>query len=166
MTPRRTAARATIACLAVAAALAGCGSSGGGPSSAGTGGGSPAGQSPTSSSTTPGPMPSGSMTSAAAPAGGASSAGAAPGAGKPAASAMVEIKDFAYRTPPTVAPGSTVSVRNADSEAHTLTADRGGAFAVVLPPRATKTFTAPAAPGRYTFHCEYHANMHGTLVVS
>ena len=27
------------------------------------------------------------------------------------------------------------------------------------------TFTAPAAPGSYKFHCAYHSNMHGTLVV-
>jgi plastocyanin len=27
------------------------------------------------------------------------------------------------------------------------------------------TFTAPNKPGTYPFHCTYHSNMHGVLVV-
>jgi plastocyanin len=27
------------------------------------------------------------------------------------------------------------------------------------------TFTAPAKPGSYPYHCEYHGSMHGTLIV-
>jgi plastocyanin len=78
---------------------------------------------------------------------------------------MIMIQNFAYKAPASVAPGATVSVMNMDGEAHTVTADTGSAFGVTVPPGKTVTLTAPTAPGSYAFHCEYHANMHGTLVV-
>jgi plastocyanin len=53
---------------------------------------------------------------------------------------------------------------NMDGEAHTVTSDTG-AFDVKAPASATVTFKAPMTPGRYPFHCTYHSNMHGTLVV-
>jgi plastocyanin len=54
---------------------------------------------------------------------------------------------------------------NEDSEAHTLTADGAGGFDVKIDPGASATFTAPAKPGSYPYHCTYHSNMHGTLAV-
>ena len=64
-----------------------------------------------------------------------------------------------------MAPGATVSVMNMDSENHTVTSDAGSAFNVKATAGTTVTFTAPSKPGSYPFHCEYHANMHGVLVV-
>ena len=82
-----------------------------------------------------------------------------------AARSVITIKDFAYRGPSTVPPGTTVSVHNEDAVAHTVTADHGNAFDVTVPAGGTATFTAPDRPGRYGYHCTFHANMHGTLTV-
>ncbi|WP_422935135.1 cupredoxin domain-containing protein [Sinomonas sp. P47F7] len=80
------------------------------------------------------------------------------------AAATVHIKAFAYSDPGPVAPGASVTVMNMDSEAHTLTAN-DGSFTVTAAPGQTVTFTAPAKPGTYAYHCQYHSNMHGTLTV-
>jgi plastocyanin len=78
--------------------------------------------------------------------------------------AVITIQDFTFTTPESVAPGATVTVRNQDSTAHTVTADSGKAFDDAAPP-GTSTFTAPAQPGSYPFHCSIHLEMHGVLVV-
>jgi plastocyanin len=133
-----------IAGLVGVATLAACGSSSSAkpttPSAAATAG---------ASST----MPSSSGSSAAA----ASQPAAAP--------AVITIDKFAYSTPASVAPGAAVMVLNKDGEAHTVTADSGGAFDDKATPGASTTFTAPMKPGSYPFHCTYHSNMHGVLVV-
>lgn len=116
--------------------------------------------------------PSGASASAAMPmdtTGTSTSTGAsattAP-SGASTTSAAITIKNFAYGPALEVPAGSTVTVTNADSAAHTVTADQGGAFDVTVKGSGgTATFTAPATPGTYTYHCTYHPNMHGTLVV-
>jgi plastocyanin len=75
------------------------------------------------------------------------------------------IGEFEYQVPASVPPGSTVSVMNMDGEAHTVTADNGGAFDLASPAGRSVTFTAPSAPGSYPFHCLYHGGMQGVLVV-
>lgn len=58
-------------------------------------------------------------------------------------------------------------VENRDQVAHTVTADASGSlFDVTVDPGSTASFTAPTSPGSYKFHCRFHANMHGTLVVA
>jgi plastocyanin len=79
---------------------------------------------------------------------------------------VITIKDFGYAGPTSVPAGSTVTVRNEDSVAHTLTADSAGGFDVTIAPGKSATFKAPAKTGSYPYHCTYHANMHGTLKVS
>jgi plastocyanin len=65
-----------------------------------------------------------------------------------------------------VTPGQKVPVTNADSAEHTATSDVAGLFAADdIKNGKTVTFTAPTKAGTYTFHCTYHASMHGTLVV-
>ncbi|MBT2538463.1 cupredoxin domain-containing protein [Arthrobacter sp. ISL-69] len=81
-----------------------------------------------------------------------------------AASAEILIKGFKYQGPETVAPGTLITVINEDTEAHTITADTGAAFDAVIKV-GTGTFTAPTEPGTYSYHCIFHANMHGTLTV-
>ncbi|MDP9882925.1 plastocyanin [Sinomonas atrocyanea] len=76
----------------------------------------------------------------------------------------IHISSSAYSDPGPVAPGATVTVMNMDAQAHTVTAD-GGAFKATAPAGRSVAFTAPATPGTYPFHCEYHADMHGTLTV-
>jgi plastocyanin len=82
------------------------------------------------------------------------------------AEAVIHISQFAYKTPASVAPGATVTVMNMDAEKHTVTADSGTAFDTSVDPGKTSTFTAPTKPGTYAFHCDFHSNMHGTLVVT
>jgi plastocyanin len=80
----------------------------------------------------------------------------------------VKIASFAYDpTPLTVAPATTIPVTNTDGAEHTLTSDLAGLFkADDIKSGKTVTFKAPTRSGRYTFHCEYHASMHGTLIVT
>ena len=95
-----------------------------------------------------------------------SSSPAATGSSAPAAAGVITIKSFAYAVPAHVSPGEKITVHNEDSTAHTVTADAGSAFSVTVAPSGTATFTAPAKPGTYPFHCTYHASMHGKLTVS
>ena len=83
----------------------------------------------------------------------------------PSAQAMIHIENFHYRTPASVSPGAAVQVMNMDNEAHTVTSDAAGGFQLTVPAGTTVTLTAPTKPGRYPFHCDFHANMHGVLVV-
>lgn len=80
------------------------------------------------------------------------------------AAVTIHIKSFAYSGPDSVPAGSTVTVMNMDTEAHTLTAD-DGSFEAIVKAGTSVTFTAPAKPGAYPYHCTYHSNMHGTLTV-
>lgn len=64
------------------------------------------------------------------------------------------------------APGQVVSATNTDSAEHTVTSDQKDLLAADnIEQGKTVTFKAPTKPGTYTFHCEYHASMHGALVV-
>lgn len=91
-----------------------------------------------------------------------SSMGEASSTAGTAAEMTIHIKSFAYTGADSVLAGSTVTVMNMDNVAHTVTADDGSFDAVVKAGTST-TFTAPAKPGTYTYHCTYHSNMHGTL---
>jgi plastocyanin len=76
------------------------------------------------------------------------------------------IKGFRYSALQ-VAPGTTITVKNLDDAEHTVTSDKKGLFAVEdIASGKPKTFTAPTTPGTYTFYCQYHASMHGSLTVS
>lgn len=74
------------------------------------------------------------------------------------------IESFAYSSV-SVPPRSTVTIVNHDATAHTVTAD-DSSFDVFAYPDASTTFTAPAAPGTYTFSCTIHPSMTGTLIVT
>ncbi|WP_423183783.1 cupredoxin domain-containing protein [Arthrobacter sp. NyZ413] len=78
----------------------------------------------------------------------------------------ITIKDFGYQGPVSVSPGAKISVKDLDAQAHTVTSDDGKSFnAAVDGGGGTAEFTAPSTPGSYPYHCTYHSNMHGTLVV-
>lgn len=116
------------------------------------------------------PNGSGTGTSSAPPAAQPSntpSVGASTGATTQAATAMITIKNFGYTVSGPVTPGEKITVKNEDDVNHTVTADQSNSlFNVnVNSNGGTATFTAPAKPGAYKFHCNYHANMHGTLTV-
>lgn len=107
-----------------------------------------------------------SGTSAAPPPASTSVAASDSAASTQADAPMVHIDKFKYTVPVSVAPGEKVSVMNMDGEAHTVTSD-SGAFDDLAGAGAgtVTTFTAPSKPGSYPFHCNFHANMHGVLVV-
>lgn len=132
---------------AVALGLSACGSSG-----------PDAGASSTSSSMSSMDMPSSSSSSStSAPSSSSSSS-------TKEAEAVITITDFAYKVPASVAPGTTITIKNGDSQAHTVTSKDGG-FDVKVDPNGTATMKAPDKPGSYKFVCTFHANMSGTLVV-
>jgi plastocyanin len=110
----------------------------------------------------------GSSGSGSAPASAIAASQAAGGstlAGSPATVAMIHIDNYRYAVPASVSPGEKVSVMNMDGETHTVTADSGGAFDDLATANTITTFVAPSKPGSYPFHCAFHANMHGVLVV-
>ncbi|MGY4541763.1 plastocyanin [Arthrobacter sp. UYNi723] len=82
-----------------------------------------------------------------------------------AGEAVITIRDFAYEVPASVKPGATVTVTNADSAPHTLTAKDKGGFDIEVPGGATAIFQAPDAPSEYGIICSFHPQMTGTLVV-
>ena len=136
-------ARVISSILLSAAALTACG--GGNESSPSTGPPPPPGQSSIAE------MPS---TSAPSP----------PGA--PVAGSQIVISNMAYTVPPSVSRGQELTIVNKDEPNHTVTADENNLFNIrVSGGGGIMSFTAPATPGSYAFHCEYHANMHGVLTV-
>ena len=84
----------------------------------------------------------------------------------PTASAAVTAKGFAFG--PAVShidAGAPLAIVNGDSAAHTFTADDGKTFNVALPANKTQTLVLDT-PGTYTFHCNIHPSMTGTLIVN
>ncbi|GAB3078054.1 hypothetical protein GCM10027080_25820 [Pedococcus soli] len=63
-----------------------------------------------------------------------------------------------------MAPGTKITIKNDDSQAHTVTSKDGG-FDVKVDPKGTATMTAPSKPGTYKITCTFHSNMSGMLVV-
>jgi plastocyanin len=83
----------------------------------------------------------------------------------PDAATTIYITEFAYKAPDSVAAGATLTVVNADADAHTVTSDTPGDFDVTVSGKSQATFIAPASPGSYPFFCAFHRYMTGTLVV-
>lgn len=79
--------------------------------------------------------------------------------------AVITVGDFSYDLPPSVAPGSTVTVINEGEATHTVTAQGEGSFEAIAAGGETVTFTAPEEPGEYPITCTYHPEMSGTLTV-
>ncbi len=81
------------------------------------------------------------------------------------AGTSVEIKDYAF-TPPTltVPTGTTVTWTNNDAVPHTATAQDGSFDSGNLNPGQSYSFTF-STPGTYSYVCQYHGGMQGTIVV-
>ncbi|HET9720088.1 MAG TPA: cupredoxin family copper-binding protein [Solirubrobacteraceae bacterium] len=60
--------------------------------------------------------------------------------------------------------GATVTVTNNDSTAHTATARSGAFDSGTLATGKSAHFTLKK-PGTYSYYCQFHAFMHGTIVV-
>jgi plastocyanin len=77
----------------------------------------------------------------------------------------ITIANMAFGQPLTVAPGSKINLANNDTMEHSVTSDTAGAFDQDVEGKEEATMTAPSQPGEYPFHCSYHPNMKGTLIV-
>ncbi|TLM83380.1 hypothetical protein FDW83_10475 [Pseudarthrobacter sp. NamE2] len=95
----------------------------------------------------------------------ASSPTASANASAQATEAVITIKDFKYEVPASVKPGAMMTVTNADSAPHTVTAKDEGGFDIEVRGGSTVIFQAPDAPGEYGIICSFHPQMTGTLVV-
>jgi plastocyanin len=113
------------------------------------------------SSTTTEEKQSGTATATASP-----TATAAETTGPATASgATLTIANMSFGEPITVSPGAQITIKNDDSAEHSVTSDTAGQFDVEVEGKEQGTLTAPTAPGEYAFHCTYHPNMKGTLIV-
>ncbi len=95
--------------------------------------------------------------------------GGGPGSGGPPPASpgpnTIAIQNFQFSTL-TAAPGAKITVQNSDPMPHSVTADDKSFDTSVISAHQQGTFTAPAKPGTYTYHCLVHPDMHGTLVVT
>jgi plastocyanin len=98
-------------------------------------------------------------------AGAATEATEATSAPAAAGAPTITIADMNFGEPITVAPGAQIAITNKDSVEHSVTSDTAGQFNVEIEGGEDGTLTAPAQPGEYPFHCTYHPNMKGTLIV-
>jgi plastocyanin len=81
------------------------------------------------------------------------------------ASARVSISDYAFHPATiTVEPGTKVTFTNHDQTAHTATSNRPAFDTGTVQPGHSATVTLKK-PGTYTYYCQFHAFMHGTIVV-
>lgn len=80
------------------------------------------------------------------------------------AAAAMTIKGFKFPATVSAAPGATVTATNGDSADHTVTA-KDGSFNSPMPADGQNSFVAPSTPGTYSFYCQIHPGMTGTLVV-
>jgi plastocyanin len=93
----------------------------------------------------------------------------APGSGAAASAGTngtkVVISNFTF-SPPTlrVAPGTTITITNNDGVTHTVTADDKSFDSGQIAGGATATVTLES-PGKYTYHCDIHNYMTGTIEV-
>jgi plastocyanin len=103
--------------------------------------------------------------------GGSGSSGSASGsagtsAGHATSTSSITISNFMFSPmSASVAPGSRVTVTNRDSVTHTLTATGGQFSTGDIGAGQTKTFTAPSKAGTYSYICNIHQYMTGTIVV-
>lgn len=83
----------------------------------------------------------------------------------PASTPTVVMKDDAFApTRLTISAGQTVTFVNQDDDAHTVTATDGAFDSKGLDTNGTWRHTF-AKPGTYTYFCELHPFMKGTIVV-
>jgi plastocyanin len=84
---------------------------------------------------------------------------------KPPKHPVVTIKNFTFTGQLVVRPGATITVKNADTAPHTLTAVDGSFTTKVIQPGKSATVKAPKKPGAYPITCKIHPDMMGTLTV-
>jgi plastocyanin len=77
----------------------------------------------------------------------------------------IEIEDFAFRPAEiTITTGTTVKFGNKDDVGHSVKAD-DGTWSSALLAKGEEFFFTFTTPGTYTYHCEPHTSMTGTIIV-
>lgn len=77
----------------------------------------------------------------------------------------IKIANYAYQPATLTAKvGTKVTVTNSDQTAHTLTARSGAFDSGTVNAGKSKTFVL-TKPGQYTYYCQFHAFMTGTIKV-
>ena len=96
-----------------------------------------------------------------------SNAGSTPAAAaSPTAATSIQIKDFKYNPPDLkVKAGAKLQIVNGDPAEHTLTADNGAFDSGTIKANGKGSVTFKKA-GTYSYHCSFHAFMHGKVTVS
>jgi plastocyanin len=64
-----------------------------------------------------------------------------------------------------VSPGATITFTNLDGIAHTVTFSSTAVTSVGSYTTGERTVTMPTTPGSYPFHCNFHGNMTGSVLV-
>jgi plastocyanin len=86
-------------------------------------------------------------------------------ASPPSRAAQVSISGYAFQPKTvTVAAGAKITFVNHDQTAHTATTTHPGFDTGTVKPGNSSIIVAKR-PGTYTFYCQFHAFMHGTVVV-
>lgn len=81
------------------------------------------------------------------------------------AAPRVRISNYAYQPVKlTVARGTKVTFTNHDQTAHTATSTKTGFDSGTINPGQSATIIV-SKPGTYTYSCQFHAFMHGTITV-
>ncbi len=115
----------------------------------------------TTTETVPGNAPGATETE-----GGESGASEPAPSGEAAKAEKVEIVEFTYDPDPVVVqPGGKVIWQNEDTAPHTATADDGSFDTGTLEKGKLKSETFKE-PGTFTYFCEIHPTMHGTVEVT
>jgi plastocyanin len=87
------------------------------------------------------------------------------GSSSSSASSRISIKNFTFR-PPTlvVKTGQTITITNQDTTLHGLEADDRSFSAGSINPGRSQTIVV-SKPGRFSYHCTFHASMTGVITV-
>lgn len=85
------------------------------------------------------------------------------GSDEPAETATISLSNLAFSGAQSVGVGQTIELVNSDEVLHTWTAE-DGSFDVSIPAGQTVTYTFDE-PGEYSYFCEIHPSMTGTIRV-
>jgi plastocyanin len=89
-----------------------------------------------------------------------------PSTPSPTITTSVNLQNSTFSPPDIqVSPGATVTFTNNDGINHTVTFDNTSITSIDSYTTGAKTVTMPTATGTYAFHCQFHGNMRGTVLV-